>query len=526
MDRLNRFRLRVRTELELLGWECVSLRGPNCPTRTDMDVRAELRRRGRLAGRARASTCSGRRSSCPRASTSRAPRRSSRCASSAAGRPWAPSSRSGEPSVIPAEAGAVVRRRLGQLHQGLLHRPGAGRAGRLPRQQHAAQAAGSRAGRRTCCRRWAPRSSWTARCGARLTSVGRVARPACAGRARVRAPLGRARSRCGADGGLGRRSDRGGTRPGCAQLPLIDCRSSADRPGVGPYDGGVTHYEVLGRRAATRTDRGDPPRLPGARPPAPPRLPRRRRRRARWTPPRRACARSTWRGRCSATSRAAPPTTGRSACAATPGPVSTRADHQAAVHRVPAVLRRATRTMTTPGGTSPTRATPTTVPPKALLMAPPALAGARGWCCSRSACRPAVAPLTVFGVMSPGPRVAAVHRHARSWRCSAARAPRSAPASALGSAAHGHLPRRDPRPCTAPAQRRTCARTDALVEAARELPPDPRVPLVRCADGDRPPVIAEVKRRSPSKGPLAPDLDPAALAGAVPGPAVPRACRC
>jgi len=43
LDRLNRFRLRVRTELELLSWECVSLRGPNCPAPEDVDVRSELR---------------------------------------------------------------------------------------------------------------------------------------------------------------------------------------------------------------------------------------------------------------------------------------------------------------------------------------------------------------------------------------------------------------------------------------------------------------------------------------------------
>ncbi len=43
LDRLNRFRLRVRTELELLRWECVSLRGPNCPAPADVEVRSELR---------------------------------------------------------------------------------------------------------------------------------------------------------------------------------------------------------------------------------------------------------------------------------------------------------------------------------------------------------------------------------------------------------------------------------------------------------------------------------------------------
>lgn len=43
LDRLNRFRLRVHTELELLRWECVSVRGPNCPAPHELDVRAELR---------------------------------------------------------------------------------------------------------------------------------------------------------------------------------------------------------------------------------------------------------------------------------------------------------------------------------------------------------------------------------------------------------------------------------------------------------------------------------------------------
>ncbi len=43
VDRLNRFRLRVRTELELLRWERVAMRGPNCPAPPEIEVRSELR---------------------------------------------------------------------------------------------------------------------------------------------------------------------------------------------------------------------------------------------------------------------------------------------------------------------------------------------------------------------------------------------------------------------------------------------------------------------------------------------------
>ncbi len=56
-------------------------------------------------------------------------------------------------------------------------------------------------------------------------------------------------------------------------------------------------------------------------------------------------------------------------------------------------------------------------------------------------------------------------------------------------------------------------RTDVLVEQASVLPPT-RGFRAALADGPVLRVIAEIKRRSPSKGPLAPDLDPATLAAA------------
>ncbi len=53
--------------------------------------------------------------------------------------------------------------------------------------------------------------------------------------------------------------------------------------------------------------------------------------------------------------------------------------------------------------------------------------------------------------------------------------------------------------------------TDALVEAARDLPPA-RGFRAALRGGDRLAVISEIKRRSPSKGALAADLDPTTLA--------------
>lgn len=43
LDRLNRFRLRVKVELELLDWECVALRGPATPSLDDPALVAELK---------------------------------------------------------------------------------------------------------------------------------------------------------------------------------------------------------------------------------------------------------------------------------------------------------------------------------------------------------------------------------------------------------------------------------------------------------------------------------------------------
>ena len=43
LDRLNRFRMRVQVEFELLDWQCVSLRGPECPGLDAPELRAELK---------------------------------------------------------------------------------------------------------------------------------------------------------------------------------------------------------------------------------------------------------------------------------------------------------------------------------------------------------------------------------------------------------------------------------------------------------------------------------------------------
>ncbi len=82
LDRLNRFRLRVDAELELLDWECVALRGPGSSA---VEVRAELRADVDWAG------LSGRRPARPRGPPARGapPRRARRptrpCASRPAG---------------------------------------------------------------------------------------------------------------------------------------------------------------------------------------------------------------------------------------------------------------------------------------------------------------------------------------------------------------------------------------------------------------------------------------------------------
>jgi folate-binding protein YgfZ len=43
LDRLNRFRMRVKAELELLDWQCVALRGPDCPAVGSPELIAELK---------------------------------------------------------------------------------------------------------------------------------------------------------------------------------------------------------------------------------------------------------------------------------------------------------------------------------------------------------------------------------------------------------------------------------------------------------------------------------------------------
>jgi indole-3-glycerol phosphate synthase len=82
----------------------------------------------------------------------------------------------------------------------------------------------------------------------------------------------------------------------------------------------------------------------------------------------------------------------------------------------------------------------------------------------------------------------------------------AAPATYLDDILAGHR-------AAAAADRRAL---DALVEAARACPPPRgfRDALARVANAGELAVIAEVKRRSPSRGDLDADLDPAAVAGA------------
>jgi len=43
IDRLNRFRMRVKVELELFDWQCIALRGPECPAVDSPELIAELK---------------------------------------------------------------------------------------------------------------------------------------------------------------------------------------------------------------------------------------------------------------------------------------------------------------------------------------------------------------------------------------------------------------------------------------------------------------------------------------------------
>ncbi|MEX0767149.1 MAG: hypothetical protein WD029_01590 [Microthrixaceae bacterium] len=50
LDRLNRFRMRVKVELELLNWQCVAVRGPDCPAIDSPELIAELQGRVTWSG--------------------------------------------------------------------------------------------------------------------------------------------------------------------------------------------------------------------------------------------------------------------------------------------------------------------------------------------------------------------------------------------------------------------------------------------------------------------------------------------
>ena len=207
------------------------------------------------------------------------------------------------------------------------------------------------------------------------------------------------------------------------------------------------------------------------------------------------------------------------------GPVVERTHHQAAIDRVPSVLpRRRGRRRRVALRARRGRPRDGAAPRPAHRTA--GAAGARPGAAGAEPARPAPGPLMVLGCDVPGrlgaccssaPRCVAMFRSQSAEE-------RGQP-TALGSPPDGHLPRRDPG--RAPLRVRQDARsTDELVERTVGLPPATGVPLRRWHRATELRVIAEIKRRSPSKGPLAVDLDPATLAAAYAAGRRVRACRC